>query len=190
VKGNRHVRAISQDVLTRAQTKIIEVTTLLAPRIAALPLSEQYKLPKMGWKTINFVEKACDFDFTRQNMNLAPPYLDMTAFGADFEGVYGLWTQINSIWQFAENSGNTEMTAGSEPRHVALVFHNSVGVEAVQDVSGAKAIYEKLGVFMYEYAIDGIIKIADPLKMSVFALLINKVNSSKKIEMNKKRDRA
>jgi hypothetical protein len=142
MKDNRHVQSIPQDVLTQAQTKINEVKTLLAPYIVALTPSERHELPKMGEKTISFVEKA--YDYARQNPNLVPPYLDMTAFGTDFEDAHGLWTLVNSIRQLEENTGDTEMTAGSEAYQAALVFYKSVKMAAAQDIPGAKAVYEEL----------------------------------------------
>jgi hypothetical protein len=142
MKDNRHVQSIPQDVLTQAQTKINEVKTLLAPYIVALTPSERHELPKMGEKTISFVEKA--FDFAQQNPNLVPPYLDMTAFGTDFEDAHGLWTLVNSIRQLEENASDTEMTAGSEAYQAALVFYKSVKMAAAQDIPGAKAVYEEL----------------------------------------------
>jgi hypothetical protein len=142
MKDNRHVQAIPQDILTQAQTKISEVKTLLAPYIVALTPSERHELPKMGEKTISFVEKA--YDFARQNPNLVPPYLDMTAFGTDFEDAHGLWTLVNSIRQLEENTSDTEMTAGSEAYQAALVFYKSVKMAAAQDIPGAKAVYEEL----------------------------------------------
>jgi hypothetical protein len=142
MKDNRHVQAIPQDVLTQAQTKINEVKTLLAPYIVALTPSERHELPKMGEKSISFVEKA--YDFARQNPNLVPPYLDMTAFGTDFEDAHGLWTLVNSICQLEENTSDTEMAAGSEAYQAALVFYKSVKMAAAEDIPGAKAVYEEL----------------------------------------------
>jgi hypothetical protein len=75
MKDNKHVQAIPSDVLSQAQTKINETAALLAPYIVALTPAERHELPKMGEKTISFVEKACNF--AKQNPNLAPPYLDM-----------------------------------------------------------------------------------------------------------------
>jgi hypothetical protein len=128
MKDNRHVQSIPQDVLTQAQSKINEVKTLLASYIVALTPSERHELPKMGEKTISFVEKA--YDFAQQNPNLVLPYLDMTAFGTDFEDAQGLWTLVNSIRQLEENVGDTEMTAGSEAYQAALVFYKSAKMAA------------------------------------------------------------
>ncbi|MDR2410430.1 MAG: hypothetical protein LBE13_20285 [Bacteroidales bacterium] len=136
MKDNKHVQAIPQDILTQAQTKINEVKTLLAPYVVALTPLERHELPKMGEKTISFVEKV--YDFAQQNPNLVPPYLDMDAFGIDIEDAHGHWTLVNSIRQIEENAGDTEMAAGSEAYQAALVFYKSVKMAAAQDVPGAK----------------------------------------------------
>jgi hypothetical protein len=142
MKENTHVQAIPQDVLTQAQTKIQEVMTLLSPYLLALTPAERQGMPKMGEKTISFVEKA--YDFAKQNPNLVPPYLETAAFGTDFTDAHGLWTLHNLVMQLEEGIGDTEMTAGSEAYQAALVFYKSVKMAAAQDIPGAKAVYEEL----------------------------------------------
>lgn len=142
MKDNKHAQAIPDTVLTQVQTKIGEIQTLLAPYMLALTPEERRELPKMGPKTISFVEKA--FDFAKQNPNLVPPYLDIDAFGTDFKDAHGLWTAHNAIRQLDEGLGDTEMAAGSEAYQFALLFYNSVKMAAAQDVPGAKAVYEEL----------------------------------------------
>jgi hypothetical protein len=142
MKDNRHTQTIPSTVLTQAQTKIDEAKALLAPYLLALTPAERRELPKMGEKTIGFVEKA--FDFARQNPNLVPPYLDVDAFGVDFSDAHGLWTLLNTIQQLEETVDDTEMTAGSEAYQAALVFYKSVKMAAAQDIPGAKAVYEEL----------------------------------------------
>ena len=142
MKDNQHVQAIPSTVLTQVQTKIDEAKTLLVPYMLALTPAERRELPKMGEKTIGFVEKA--YDFARQNPNLVPPYLDLDAFGVDFSDAHGLWTLLNSVQQLEETIDDTEMTAGSEAYQAALVFYKSVKMAAAQDIPGAKAIYEEL----------------------------------------------
>ncbi|MDR0561604.1 MAG: hypothetical protein LBG73_02835 [Spirochaetaceae bacterium] len=142
MRDNKHLQAIPQEVLTQAQTKINEVSALLAPYMVALTPAERHELPKMGEKTIGFVEKA--YDFAKGNPNLVPPYLDIAAFGVDFADAHELWTLVNSIRQLDENAGDTEMLAGSEAYQAALVFYKSVKMAAAQNVPGAKAVYEEL----------------------------------------------
>jgi hypothetical protein len=108
----------------------------------ALTPEERRELPKMGAKTLSFVEKA--YDFAKQNPNLVPPYLDLAAFGVDFTDAHGLWTLANTVRQLGEGLDDTEMAAGSEAYQAALVFYKSVKMAAAQDIPGAKAIYEEL----------------------------------------------
>jgi hypothetical protein len=143
MKENTHVQAIPQDVLTQAQTKIQEVLTLLTPYLLALTPAERQGMPKMGEKTISFVEKA--HDFAQQNPNLVPPYLEMGAFGTDFADAHELWTIHNLVMQLEEEGiSDTEMTAGSEAYQATLVFYKSVKMATAQDIPGAKAVYEEL----------------------------------------------
>ena len=142
MKENTHTQAIPQDVLAQAQTKIQEVWTLLTPYLLALTPAERREMPKMGEKSIGFVEKA--YDFAQQNPSLVPPYLEMAAFGTDFSDAHGLWTLHNVVLQLQEGIGDTELSAGSEAYQAALVFYKSVKMAAAQDVPGAKAVYEEL----------------------------------------------
>ncbi|MDR1325101.1 MAG: hypothetical protein LBK00_03595 [Treponema sp.] len=142
MKDNQHTQAIPSTVLAQAQTKVDEAKTLLASYLLALTPAERRELPKMGEKTISFVEKA--FDFARQNPTLVPPYLNVDAFGADFSDAHGLWALLNSVRQLEEGIDDTEMVAGSEAYQAALVFYQSVKAAAAQDIPGAKAVYEEL----------------------------------------------
>jgi hypothetical protein len=142
MKENTHVQAIPQDVLIQAQTKIQEILTLLSPYLLALTSTERQGIPKMGEKTISFVEKA--YDFAKQNPNLVPPYLEMAAFEVDFGDAHGLWTLHNAVVQLEEGIGDTEMVARSEAYQAALVFYKSVKMAVAQDIPGAKAVYEEL----------------------------------------------
>jgi hypothetical protein len=142
MKDNQHIQAIPSTVLAQAQTKIDEVQSLLASYLLALTPAERQELPKMGEKTIGFVEKA--YDFARQNPNLVPAYLSIDAFGIDFGDAHGLWTILNTIQQLEQGIDDTEMVAGSEAYQAALVFYKSVKMAAAQDIPGAKAVYDEL----------------------------------------------
>ena len=61
MKDNRHEQAIPPGILAQARAKIDEAKTLLAPYLIALTPEERQKLPKMGEKSLEFVEKAYDF---------------------------------------------------------------------------------------------------------------------------------
>jgi len=142
MKENRHSQVIPAAVLEQAQAKVAEAVSLLNPYLLALTPDEKHELPKMGPKTLNFVEKA--HEYAHANPNLVPPYLNMAAFDADFTDAHGLWNLNNRIRQLADGVLDTQMIAGSEAYQAALVFYNSVKVAASQDITGAKAVYEEL----------------------------------------------
>jgi len=142
MRSNKHTQSIPPAVIAEVQTKIDEIATLLQPYLLALTPAERRETLKMGERTLAFVEKA--YDFAGKNPGLVPPYLNVAAWGVDFNDAHGLWTVHNSIHQLDEGIDDTEMVAGSEAYHGALIFYNSVKVAADQDIPGAKAVYEEL----------------------------------------------
>ncbi|MDR0537458.1 MAG: hypothetical protein LBH04_05380 [Tannerellaceae bacterium] len=146
MKNNTHLQAIPAQTLQELQTKLKEVYALLTPYAVPLTPAERHDLLKMGTKTLEFVEKA--HEFALQNPSLRPPYLDMTAFDADFVDAHGLWSIQSLSEQVNELLSDTAMAAGSDAYHESLLFYSSVKVAALQDVPGAKAIYEELNKCM------------------------------------------
>jgi hypothetical protein len=102
MKENQHVQAIPPDVLAQTQIKIQEVLTLFAPYLLTLTPQERRELPKMGEKTIGFVEKV--HNFAQQNPNLVPPCFEMSAFNTDFTDAHGFWTLHNLVLQFGRRT--------------------------------------------------------------------------------------
>ena len=142
MKANKHSQSIPADKLEQARTKISEAADLLKPYLIALTPAEKQEIPKMGPKTLNFVEKS--HEYAHENPSLVPNYLDMAEFDIDFADAHGLWALHNRIVQLQEAIGDTQMTAGSEAYQAALVFYNSAKVAASQGIHGAKAVYEEL----------------------------------------------
>jgi hypothetical protein len=142
MKDNKHTVAIPSEVLSEAQTKVDDALALLSPYILALTPAERHELPKMGTKTLGFVEKA--YEFAQKNPELAPSFLDLDAFSVDFKDAKGLWKLLNNVRQLEEGLDDTEMVAGSEAYQTALVYYKVAKVAAAQDIPGAKAVYEEL----------------------------------------------
>jgi hypothetical protein len=58
--------------------------------------AECHELPKMGEKTIGFVEKA--YAFAQKNSNLAPIYLSLDVLGVDFRDIrFNRWSRALAI---------------------------------------------------------------------------------------------
>ncbi|MDR1199533.1 MAG: hypothetical protein LBK94_11095 [Prevotellaceae bacterium] len=139
---DKHVTPIPPEVLAQAQAKINEVNALLAPYILPLTPDERHDLPKMGDKTLSFVEKANDY--AHHYPQLRPSYLDIAAFDVDMTDATGLRTLHISAKQLSDGIDDTSMTAGSEAYQAALVFYNAVKAAAIQDIPGAKEAYNDL----------------------------------------------
>jgi hypothetical protein len=142
MKSNKHSQSIPAAKLEQAKAKIEEAADLLKPYLIALTPAERQEIPKMGPKTLNFVEKS--HEYAHENPSLVPNYLEMSEFDTDFADAHGLWTLYNRITQLQEGISDTQMTAGSEAYQAALIFYNSAKVAASQGIHGAKAVYEQL----------------------------------------------
>ena len=139
---NQHNKSIPAQTMEQAQNLLKQVSDLLAPHALALTPAERHELPKMGGKTLGFVEKA--YQFAQQNPFLCPPYLDMAGFEIDFSDAVGLRVLHNTARQIEEILDDTIMTAGSEAYQAALAFYSAAKSAAAQNVPGAKAVYEEL----------------------------------------------
>jgi hypothetical protein len=142
---NRHVTSIPPEVLEQAQANIDATIELLAPYLLALTPEERHNLPKMGNKTLSFVEKAQDY--ARHYPQLCPSYLNMAEFDTDVTDATGLRTVHISAKQLSDTIDDTVMVAGSEAFQAALVFYNAVKAAAAQEIPGAKEIYADLKVY-------------------------------------------
>ena len=139
---NQHANAIPAPVVEQLGSLLTQAIELIAPYAIALTPDERQSLPKMGEKTLSFVEKA--HQFAQQSPTVRPPYLDMAEFDIDFSDAHGLWPLKNRVRQLGELLEDTTMIAGSEAYQAALVFYGAAKIAAAQDVQGAKAVYEDL----------------------------------------------
>ncbi|MDR2823592.1 MAG: hypothetical protein LBB41_00160 [Prevotellaceae bacterium] len=98
----------------------------------------------MGDKTLAFVEKA--YELALSNSEFIPPYLNMSEFMVDLSDATNLEPLFVAVEQVHSCVDDTQMLAGSEAYHAALVYYNSVKEAATQNVAGAKAIYDALRV--------------------------------------------
>jgi hypothetical protein len=140
--NEKHVIAIPADVLATVRTNISAAITALLPYVVPLTPTERRDIPKMGEKTLSFVEKS--YEFAEANPSLRPSFLNMTEFQVDMTDAVGLRVVRNITLQLLENIDDTEMIAGSEAYQASLGFYNNVKLLAAQDVPGAKAVYEEL----------------------------------------------
>ncbi len=122
-------------------TKLNEVKTLL-PFLINLTGEEKTAIPKMGERSIPFVDKSLGYALS--NTNLVPPYLNVAELKKDVELVKNLEPVYQLIEQLASAVDGTYTALGSEAYTASLTFYNTVRDAAKRNVPGSSAIYEDL----------------------------------------------
>ncbi|MDR2116317.1 MAG: hypothetical protein LBP87_08045 [Planctomycetaceae bacterium] len=142
--NNNHSVSIPPDVIAQALSQAEALRQLLAPYITPLTPTQRRGIAKMGDKTLAFVEKA--YELAQSNPEFVPPFLNMSEFAIDFSDANNLEPLFVAVEQLHSGVDDTQMLAGSEAYHAALVYYNSVQKAATQNVAGAKAVYDALRV--------------------------------------------
>jgi hypothetical protein len=133
--------SISADAITAIGKDIADIKTKL-PGLINLTQDDRHSLPKMGDKTLAFVNKA--LEYAGQNPNILPQYFDLTEFAADVQAVKDLTSALVPVQQLEEEIDDTLLLCGSEAYTAALVFYNAVKSAAKANVPGMKAIFDDM----------------------------------------------
>jgi hypothetical protein len=139
---NKHSRSIPPEVSDGILRKQREINETLVEYAVPLTPEERRDIPKMGEKTLSFVEKA--FEFATENADLRPPYLNMEEFRTDYSDATGLRVLENNTQQTLDLINDIALLAGSESYVSALAFYGYVKMLAEKDVPRAKTVYEEL----------------------------------------------
>jgi hypothetical protein len=97
MKNDKHTTAIPEATITQIHGQITVVLQTLAPYTIAFTPHERQTMPKMGDKSLAFVEKT--HDYAVDNPTLTPSYLDMASFDVVFADAHGLWSLLTLIRQ-------------------------------------------------------------------------------------------
>jgi hypothetical protein len=85
--------------------------------------NERMELPKMGDKTIGFVQKTLEYSW--ENPELVPSFLNVVDFEADLRGFETFRSLYQPVLQIADALSDTMLLTGSEPYTAALIFYNA-----------------------------------------------------------------
>lgn len=113
------------------------------PFLINLTPEERMDIPKMGDKTIAFVEKA--LELAKSNPSLVPPYVNVDELRRDLELSKTLRDILNRVSQLYERLIDTYIAAGSEAYISALSFYNSAKNASKSNVPGSDVVVEELG---------------------------------------------
>lgn len=136
---------ISIVINDEAMNKIEEGFRLIwenIPKVITLTPEQRQTLPKMGDKTIAFVNKS--LEYARQNPTIVPTYLNMNEFAKDVEAVNRIFKITGPLQKLSESLDDTAMLAGSEAYAAALAFYTSLKAAINAGEIGLKGIYEDL----------------------------------------------
>ncbi|MCR4416116.1 MAG: hypothetical protein NUV92_00015 [Ignavibacteria bacterium] len=137
---------ISYELKDNEKNEIIELINQInqkLPFLINLTPEERMELPKMGDKTIPFVEKA--LELSNLNPNLVPPYINLDELRKDLELSKSLREILNLVGQLYEKLSDTYTAVGSEAYVSALAFYNSAKSAAKSNVPGTDVIVNELG---------------------------------------------
>jgi hypothetical protein len=133
---------ISDTDMQEIEAALDTLITKLGPHLKNLTPEDRKELPKMGDKTVAFVDKAREY--AQQNPDLVPAYLDMSLFDNDIEGVRILNSISRHLQPLVENLDDSLMLSGSEAYQTALIFYSNVKVAMKAGVPNAHAIHDDL----------------------------------------------
>lgn len=112
------------------------------PLLVTLTNEQRQTLPKMGDKTVAFVNKS--LEYARQNPDLVPKYLDMNEYAKDVEAINSLFQIASPLDKLMEELDDTMLLAGSEAYMASLAFYNALKGALNAGEKGLKNIYDDL----------------------------------------------
>lgn len=136
--------SIPADVVTACSTQLSEVSRLLQPYLQSLSNTERQALPKMGDKTVAFVDKVVDY--CESNPAFMPSFLQKEALLKDVNMFKQLLPLYRAVEQLASHLDDTILQAGSLAFQKALMYHNSVKVAAKSAQPHSKEVYQDLSM--------------------------------------------
>jgi hypothetical protein len=141
---NNHSVSIPPEIIAQAMSHVEALRQLLAPYFTPLTPTQRKTIAKMGDKSRAFVEKA--LELAQSNPEFVPPFLNMSEFIIDVSDATNLDPLFVAVEQLHIGLDDTQMLAGNEAYHAALIYYNSVKEAATRNIAGAKTIYDVLRV--------------------------------------------
>lgn len=121
----------------------LKETENLFPFMVKLSPQERQTLPKMGKKTLDFVERT--MVYAKENPGLVPPFLSIEAQQRDMALSRQVQRILAVLEPFCEKLRDTYMLLGSEAYAGSRVFYTTVKGAAKAGVPGSETIAKDLG---------------------------------------------
>lgn len=139
--SNNVSAVISNEAITEIQDAINTIRRNI-PFLISLTGDQRHMIPKMGDKTVSFVNKS--LEYATQNPSILPAYFDLAEFKKDVDAFNQLFRVVAPLQKLAEELDDTMMMAGSEAYTSALVFYNSLKGAIKTGQTGLKNVQDDL----------------------------------------------
>ncbi len=133
---------LTDEEKTAVQANVQNLTASILEKLVSLTTSERVEMLKMGDKSMAFVEKA--YEYANQYPQMAPNYLDMDGFKADWDAYKYLRNLKQSLLPLMEALDDSTMAAGSEAYQASLLYYQGVKMAAQNNIAGAREMHDDL----------------------------------------------
>lgn len=140
---NKVSRAIPEATLQQVLKHLDQVRELLADYLLSLTPEERQTMPKMGEKSVEFVDKAAEYSASLAKA--LPGYIDGPGLRIDAGTYKALLPVYNALLGLVTDVDSTRMQAGSEGLVTALLVYAALQAAAAQNQPGAQAAATDLG---------------------------------------------
>jgi hypothetical protein len=141
--SNVSIRFTETD-LDAINASIQTLQTKLLPLLVTISADERMTLPKMGDKTVSFVQKT--LEYCKQNPDLVPPYLDVAELNTHTQACGQVKSMYQALLQITDTLWDTMLLTGSEAYSESLKFYHSVKHANKAKIQKAETIYNDLAV--------------------------------------------
>jgi len=130
---------LSDEELAEVNAAMDTMSRIMGPKTISLTPELRHELPKMGDKTLAFVEKA--IEVANQNPGFVPSFMDMAETNRDLDAFRTLRVIGRKLAVMTQQIEDTGIQAGSEAYTAALGIYGHIKsvVKAVGSVESQKA---------------------------------------------------
>jgi len=128
--------------LTEIRAAFAVLTKKLLPILKTLGEQDRKELPKIGERTMPFVEKS--FEYVGRYADLVPAYLDVEAFRVDLQALKLLQTLERELAPIMDALADSIILVGSEAYQAALLFYNNLKLAIKINLGASATVYNDL----------------------------------------------
>ena len=139
---NQIALELSETELGAVKQAIATLKSTLLPRLQTLSAQERLELPKMGDKTVAFVQKC--HEYCQIHADLVPGFLDTQAFRVDLQAVETLKKLERELLPLMDAITDSLLLSGSEAYQAALIFYGNARQAAKLKVGASASVYADL----------------------------------------------